>query len=80
MYEDVTPLCSRMMYQLRQRDNKKAFKYVWSKGGRIFVRTHEEAEAEPQPRPHVINTPDDLLKVGFSVAEVETIINGNHNN
>ena len=80
MYEDVTPLRSRMMYQLRQRDNKKAFKYVWSKGGRIFVRTHEEAEAEPQPRPHVINTPDDLLKVGFSVAEVETIINGNHNN
>ena len=61
-YEDVTPLRSRIMYQLRQRDDKKAFKYVWSRGGRIFVRTHEEAEAEPQPKPHVINNPDDLLK------------------
>ena len=80
IYEDVTPLRSRMMYQLRQRDDKKAFKYVWSRGGRIFVRTHEEAEADPQPRPHVINHPDDLSKVGFSESEIEAIIKGNQNN
>ena len=79
-YEDVTPLRSRMMYQLRQRDDKKAFKYVWSRGGRIFVRTHEEAEAEPQPKPHIINHPDDLSKVGFSESEIEAIIKGNQNN
>ena len=79
-YEDVTPLHSRIMYQLRQRDEKKAFKYVWSKGGRIFCRTHEEAEADPQPKPHIINNPDDLLKVGFSKTEIDAIIKGNHNN
>ena len=64
-----------MMYQVQQCDDKKAFKYVWSRGGRIFVRTHEEAEADPQPRPHVINHPDDLSKVGFSESEIEAIIN-----
>ena len=77
MYEDVTPLRSRIMYQLRQRGNKKAFEYVWSKGGRIYARTPEEvAQTENQPRPHLINTPDDLLKVDFSKDEIETIIKG----
>ena len=42
LYEYVTPIRSRIMYQLRQRDDKKAFKFVWSKGGRIYARTHAE--------------------------------------
>ena len=77
MYEDVTPLKSRIMYQLRQRNDKKAFRYVWSKGGRIFARTPEDAlkPREQQDKPYVINTPDDLSNVGFSTEEIENIIN-----
>ena len=74
MYEDVTPLRSRIMYALRHRNNKTAFKFVWSKGGRIYARTHDEAVQDPQPRPHIINTPDDLAKIGFSEQEIEEII------
>ena len=68
------------MYHLRQKDDKKAFKFVWSRGGRIYARTHEEAVANPQPKPHLINNPYDLLKVGFIKSEVEAIIKGNSNN
>ena len=80
IYEDVTPLRSRIMYHLRQKDDKKAFKFVWSRGGRIYVRTHEEAAANPQPKPHLINNPYDMLKVGFTKSEVDAIIKGNSNN
>ena len=77
LYEDVTPLRSRIMYQLRQRDDKKAFKYVWSKGGRIYARTYEQAEQTTgQPKSHKINNPDDLLKIGFSQEEIDNIIKG----
>ena len=76
LYEDVTPLKSRIMFQLRNRDDKKAFKFVWSKGGRTYALTHEEADQDPMPRPHLINNPDDLLKVGFSQNEIESIIKG----
>ena len=62
------------MYALRHRDDKKAFKYVWSKGGRIYTRTHDEAAQDPQPKPHILNTPDDLAKLGFSEDEIETLI------
>ena len=74
IYEDVTPLRSRIMYELRNRDNKQAFKYVWSRGGRIFCRTPEEANMNIVPKPNVINKPEDLLKVGFTEEEVENII------
>ena len=53
---------------------------ICDQGGRIFVHTHEEAEADPQPKPYVINNPDDLLGVGFSKEEVDAIINGPFNN
>ena len=77
IYEDVTPLRSRVMYHLRQRDDKQAFRYVWSKGGRIYARTPQEAALprDQQPKPHIFNTPDDLEKVGFSKKEVLDIIN-----
>ena len=79
LYEDVTPLRSRIMYQLRQKDDKKAFKFVWSRGLRIYARTHEEAAMEIQPKPHIINNADDLLKLGFTEDEVEAIIEGENN-
>ena len=81
IYEDVTPLRSRIMYQLRQRDNKQAFRYVWSKGGRIYARTPEQAALprEEQPKPLIINTPDDLTKAGFTEQEIEDIINNVRN-
>ena len=79
LYEDVTPLRSRIMYQLRNKDDKKAFKYVWSRGLRIFARTHEQAAMTPQPKPYIINNPDDLLKLGFSEDEVDAIIEGDNN-
>ena len=75
----LPPLRSRMMYQMRQKDDKKAFKFVWSRGGRIYARTHEEAAASPQPRPHLINNPYDMLKIGFNKSDVEAIIKGNNN-
>ena len=77
IYEDVTPLRSRIMYHLRQRNDKQAFRYVWSKGGRIYARTPEDAALprDQQPKPAIINTPDDLAKVGFSQKEIEDIVN-----
>ena len=74
IYEDVTPLRSRIMYELRQRDDKQKFKYVWSRGGRIYCRTPEEALKTPTPAPHKINKPEDLKSVGFSDDEIEKII------
>lgn len=80
IYEDVTPLRSRMMYELRQRkdgdgpDARKVYRYVWSREGRIFARTAEEAIQNPQPRPHRINRPQDLKKLGWSDCEISAII------
>ena len=81
IYEDVTPLRSRIMYQLRHRNDKKAYRYVWSKGGRIYARTHEQAALprDQQGRPHIINTPDDLEKLGFTKEEISNIINNVRN-
>ena len=69
------------MYHLRQRKDKQAFRYVWSKGGRIYARTPEDAALprEQQSKPAIINTPDDLMKVVFSMKEVEDIINNVRN-
>ena len=65
------------MYQLRHRNNKKEYRYVWSKGGRIYARTPAQAalDHENQGPPVIVNTPDDLIKLGFSEQEVEDIIN-----
>ena len=79
IYEDVTPLRSRIMYELRIRNNREAFKYVWSKGGRIYCLRADQVV----PRGHlrqeehkstVINTPEDLKKVGFTQEEIDDII------
>ena len=69
IYEDVTPLRSRIMFELRSRGDRKAFKYVWSRGGRIYCRATDDADRT------TINTPQDLAKVGFSQQEIEDIIN-----
>ena len=68
IYEDLTPLRSRIMYELRSRGDRKAFKYVWSRGGRMYCRPTDDADKT------TINTPQDLAKVGFSSQEIEDII------
>ena len=80
--EDVTPLRSRVMYQLRNRDDKKAFKHVWSIDGRIYCRTPEQAEKaaearrrkQKEPKATVVNDPSDLLKLGWTEGEVKAIV------
>ena len=76
IYEDVTPLRSRIMYQLRNRkdqgDNRK-WRYVWSREGRIYCRTLEQSEQSPQPRPTTVNRVEDLKNLGFSEQEINAI-------
>ena len=77
IYEDVTPLRSRIMYQLRNRkdtDGNKMWKFVWSRDGRIFCRTEEESRQTPQTKPHVVNRVEDLRKLQFSESEIKDII------
>ena len=75
--DHVTPLRSRMMYELRNRGNKTAFKYVWSREGRIYARKPEEVNQRnpaDQPKPHIINRPEDLKKLGWTDEEILNII------
>lgn len=78
IYEDVTPLRSRIMYELRTRNQRQMFKYVWSRGGRIYCLKPEDVVPRDhqglRKKPTVINTPEDLAKVGFSQKEIEDII------
>ena len=78
IYEDVTPLRSRIMFELRKRGDRQEFKYVWSKGGRIHCLRPADVVPKGQPRngkkPTIINTPEDLSKVGFSEEEINDII------
>ena len=78
IYEDVTPMRSRIMYELRTRDSRQMFKYVWSRGGRIYCLKPEDVvprgHTGQRTKPTVINTPEDLKKVGFSDQEIEDII------
>ena len=84
IYEDVTPLRSRIMYALRNRmenDNKK-YLYVWSRDGRIFCRTEAESKQrvtnpitgkEGPPKPHIVNKVQDLEALGWTMLEIEDI-------
>ena len=77
IYEDVTPLRSRILYALREKkdsDDNKVYRYVWSREGRIYCRTDAESKVSPQPPPHIINCPQDLLKLGWIQNEIEEII------
>ena len=81
IYEDLTPLRSRILYALRNRTKEgvKEFKFTWSKNGRIFCRTEAQTQPGPDrklPRPGVVNKPNDLLKLGFSEQEVQEIVAG----
>ena len=79
IYEDVTPLRSRIMYQLRNRTNEdgnRKYKFVWSRDGRIFCCTEEESRQVPQTKPHIINRVEDLVKLGFTEGEIKNIIHG----
>ena len=79
IYEDLTPLRSRMLYALRNKtkDGNKVFKFTWSKQGRIYCRTEQQSKPGPDrklPRPSIVNKPNDLLKLGFTDQEVKEII------
>ena len=77
IYEDVTPLRSRILYALRNKkddDDNKVYRYVWSREGRIYCRTDAESKRSPQPKPHIINCPQDLAELGWSPSEIHEII------
>ena len=76
MYEDVTPLRSRILYALRNKKDgeNKEFRYVWSREGRIYARKATEITQTPQPKPHIINRPEDLTKLGWTPEQIENII------
>ena len=81
IYEDLTPLRSRMLYALRNRknlDGAKTYKFTWSKEGKIFCRTEDQtkptAPGQKLPRPGVVNKPEDLLKLGFTEQQVQDIV------
>ena len=88
IYDDVTPLRSRILFALRNRKTPgtetKMYKYVWSNEGRIFARTEEESNMRinrngvdiPFPA-HVINKPQDLEHLGWTPDEILDIINNN---
>ena len=74
IYEDVTPLGSRMMYELRNRmdsANNKVWKFVWSRDGIFLLRTEDEAKMEKDsaPKPKCVQLPEDLKNLGFSEEE-----------
>ena len=75
LYEDVTPLRSRMLYALRNKTkpgetDAKMFKFVWTREGRILARTEEASLRKDHyntrtgkygmPPPQFINNPQDL--------------------
>ena len=81
IYEDLTPLRSRMLYALRNRKNQdgtKTYKFTWSKEGKLFCRTEEQTKPTGQgqklPRPGVVNKPEDLIKLGFTEQQVQDIV------
>ena len=77
MYEDVTPLRSRIMYALRKKldsQGQRKYKYVWSTDGKIFIRTEAEANMENVPRAKSVQRPEDLEKFGWTKEEIEKII------
>ena len=81
IYEDLTPLRSRILYALRNKKNQdgnKTYKFTWSKEGRIFCRTEQQTRnsgtSNKLPKPGIVNKPSDLLKLGFTEIEVNEII------
>ena len=80
IYEDLTPLRSRILYALRNRKNENGsntFKFTWSKEGRIFCRTEQQTKpglGQKLPKPGIVNKPSDLMKLGFTEQEVKDIV------
>ena len=88
IFDDVTPLRSRILCSLRNKqdnENKKVYKFVWTKDGRIYARTEEESQRRnssgelDQPKPHIINKPQDLAKLGWTLREINDIIHNIRN-
>ena len=69
IYEDVTPLRTRILYALLNKKNQadnEVFRYVWSREGRIYCRTEAESKQTPQPKANIINCPQDLFKLEWT--------------
>ena len=91
IFDDITPLRSRIMYALRNRKvggtEEKKYKFVWSNEGRIFARTEEDSKRkvihpitrkEVLPKPAIINKAQDLEKLGWTKEEILDIIDNNN--
>ena len=81
IYEDVTPLRSRILYALRNRKDEhdnKVYRYVWSREGRLYCHTEAESKQDPRPEPHKITCPEDLAKLGWLPSEIQDIIHKKH--
>ena len=50
------------------------FRYVWSRDGKIFIRTKEELAMETMPRPRALQRPEELKKLGWTDEEIKKII------
>ena len=70
---------SRIMFHMKNRDDKKKFKYVWSHNGRIYARTAEESEQKPLPKASIVNNISDHMKFGWTKDEVKNIIKNKRN-
>ena len=86
LYDDLTPLRSRILFSLRNKkvddQDVKKYKFVWTREGRIFARTEEESQRtihkngkDVLPPPHIVNKAQDLKQLGWSEAEILAIIN-----
>ena len=67
------------MYELRNRKhttnaNERMFRYVWSRDGKIFVRTKEELAMDTVPRPRALQRPEDLDKLGWTAKKSRTLL------
>ena len=78
------------MHALRTRKipdtEDKVYEHVWSREGRIYCRTEEDAKPKNRvthpisgksvmPKPNIINKPQDLKHLGWSPKEILDIIN-----
>ena len=80
IYEDLTPLRSRILFALRNREDaqgRKKYRFTLTKEGRIYCRTEAESKTKlpngKMPKPHIVNRLEDLTKLGFSQEEINDI-------
>ena len=75
------------MYALRNKKvagggEARVYRYVWSREGRIYAAkpVASGVQRANQPKPDIINRPEDLIKLGWSANEVKNIIHNKTEN